>query len=208
MLSQIRPVMISSSHRGPATVLSIHGALSAGGGDLMLRGEIDDALGCGCRQLILDFTDLTTLERRVLIIGSGGLSHDPPIPQLADAPPEVRKRLIEGGELSVEARAARQARVIDDAEQRSAGTSERTPLNPAWDKRFLDLLVAREFAQVCAMDDASITADGGCGGHEIRTWLAASAAIDTTGTYDPKVHYYRAIEDWIAGYAVMTFSPS
>ena len=151
---------------------------------------------------------LKTLERRVLVIGSGGLSHDPPIPQLKDAPPDVKKRLVEGGELTVEARAARQQRVIDDAEQRRAGTSKRTPLNPAWDKQFLGMLTARDFDQVCAMDDATITADGGCGGHEIRTWLAASAAINVTNAYEPKIHYYRAIEDWIAGYAVMTFDPN
>lgn len=151
---------------------------------------------------------LATLERRVLVIGSGGLSHDPPIPQLADAPPEVRQRLIEGGELSVEARAARQARVIEDANNRRTDTSERTPLNPEWDRRFLKLLMAGDFDQLCTLNDLDITKDGGCGGHEIRMWMAASAAIEATGSFAPKLHYYRAIEDWIAGYAVMSFDPS
>lgn len=150
---------------------------------------------------------LGTLKRRVLVIGSGGLSHDPPIPQLTDASPEVRQRLIEGGDLTIEQRAARQARVIEDAHNRRAGKSKRTPLNPAWDKRFLELLMAGDFTQLCTLDDAGITKEGGCGGHEIRTWIAASAAIETTGSFSPKLHYYRAIEDWIAGYAVMSFDP-
>ncbi len=150
---------------------------------------------------------LGTLKRRVLVIGSGGLSHDPPIPQLTDASPEVRQRLIEGGDLTIEQRAARQARVIEDAHNRRAGKSIRTPLNPAWDKRFLELLMAGDFTQLCTLDDAGITKEGGCGGHEIRTWIAASAAIETTGSFSPKLHYYRAIEDWIAGYAVMSFDP-
>ena len=150
---------------------------------------------------------LATLDRRVLVIGSGGLSHDPPIPQLADAPPEVRQRLVEGGELSIEARAARQARVIEDANNRIAGTSERTPLNPEWDRRFLELLMAGNFDELCTLNDLDITKDGGCGGHEIRTWMAASAAIEASGSFTPKLHYYRAIEDWIAGYAVMSFDP-
>ena len=151
---------------------------------------------------------LATLHRRVLVIGSGGLSHDPPIPQLADAPPEVRQRIIEGGELSIEARAARQKRVIRDAVDRRAGTSERTPLNLEWDRRFLDLLMAQDFDQLCTLNDLDITKDGGCGGHEIRTWMAASAVIQAVGNYTPTLHYYRAIEDWIAGYAVMSFDPS
>ncbi|MFT4581441.1 MAG: 2,3-dihydroxyphenylpropionate 1,2-dioxygenase [Gammaproteobacteria bacterium] len=150
-------------------------------------------------------TFLSNLDRRVLVIGSGGLSHDPPIPQLHNAPPEVRRRLIEGGVLDPVARAARQQRVIDDAGLQQLGTSERTPLNPAWDQRFLEHLSAGDYDEICLMDDASITRDGGCGGHEIRPWIAASAAARAAGVNNPTVHYYRAIPQWIAGYAVMTF---
>lgn len=148
------------------------------------------------------------LDRRVLVIGSGGISHDPPIPQLSTAPPELRNRLIEGSILSAEARTARQERVITDAERQQAGTSERTPLNPVWDQRFLEQLVARDFDEICVMDDDSITHNGGCGGHEIRTWIAACAAIDAAGAYNPNLRYYRAIPEWIAGYAVMTVEPT
>ncbi|MFT4560584.1 MAG: 2,3-dihydroxyphenylpropionate 1,2-dioxygenase [Gammaproteobacteria bacterium] len=148
---------------------------------------------------------LSGLDRRVLVIGSGGISHDPPIPQLHNAPPEVRARLIEGGVLAPEARAARQQRVIDDAGRQQQGTSERTPLNPAWDRRFLEQLSAGDYGKICQMDDASITRDGGCGGHEIRSWIAASAAARAAGVNNSTLHYYRAIPQWIAGYAVMTF---
>jgi len=146
---------------------------------------------------------LASLERRVLIIGSGGLSHDPPIPRLIDAPEEVRRRLIDGG-LSPAARTARQQRVLDEAVSQRDGSSQRTPLNPKWDQAFLDLLVTRNFEKICDMDDDSITRNGGCGGHEIRTWVAASAAIDVARAYHPRVHYYRAIPTWVAGFGVMT----
>jgi 2,3-dihydroxyphenylpropionate 1,2-dioxygenase len=56
---------------------------------------------------------LGTLDKKVLLISSGGLSHDPPVPQLATATPEQRRMLIgEAGPLSPEARDARQQRVI------------------------------------------------------------------------------------------------
>jgi len=144
---------------------------------------------------------------RVLLAASGGLSHDPPIPRLEQAPEPVRERLIAGGALSPEARAARQQRVIDDAGAQTVGASPRTPLNPAWDQQFLDRLEAFDFAAITAMDDASITREGGCGGHEIRTWIAVAAAARAAGITRLERRYYRAIPEWIAGYGLMSAGP-
>lgn len=144
------------------------------------------------------------LDRRVLFAASGGISHDPPIPVLAGAPEPVRERLIEGGRMTAEARLARQQRVLADAQNQVQGTSDRTPLNPEWDRAFLERLRADDRAAICAMSDASITRDGGCGGHEIRTWIAAAAAARVMGVRDFDLRYYRAIPEWVAGYAVMT----
>jgi len=152
------------------------------------------ALGAFCAQLPL----------RVLIAASGGLSHDPPIPTLAEAPPPVRERLIAGGTLDAAARAERQQRVVKDAQAQSVGTSPRTPLNPDWDTRFLARLRAFNFAAITAMDDAAITREAGCGGHEIRTWVAVAAAAQAAGLGTLDLHYYRAIPEWVAGYAVMS----
>jgi 2,3-dihydroxyphenylpropionate 1,2-dioxygenase len=66
------------------------------------------------------------------------------------------------------------------------------------------LLGDRDFDQVCAMDDEDITRDAGCGGHEIRHWIAATAAVGAAGPYDADVRYYRAIPEWLAGFAVIT----
>lgn len=150
-------------------------------------------------------TFLDGLGRNVLVIGSGGLSHDPPIPVLADAPPAVRERLIHGGELSVDARNERQQRVLDDARRQTAGTSDRVPLNPDWDARFVRNLVEDNRDSLLELDDAAISRAAGCGGHEIRTWVAAAACARAAGATDARVHYYRAIPEWVAGFGVATF---
>ena len=145
-----------------------------------------------------------SLKCRVLLTASGGISHDPPIPTLADAAAPVRERLIMGGTLSAEARAMRQERVLHDAARQASGESDRTPLNPLWDQAFLAKLCADDEAGILAMDDTSISRDGGCGGHEIRTWIAVAAAARAAGVQDFSLKYYRAIPQWVAGYAVMT----
>lgn len=144
-----------------------------------------------------------SLHGHTLLIASGGLSHDPPIPTLTEAPPPVRERLVSGGRLDADARAARQQRVLDDAAAQVEGASPRTPLNPAWDEAFLQRLAARDFDAVATMDDVAITRDGGCGGHEIRTWLAVAAAANAAGLAPLERLYYRAIPQWVAGYGLM-----
>jgi len=149
-----------------------------------------------------------TLDRRVLVIGSGGLSHDPPVPALASAPPEVRERLINGGALLPEARAARQARVIEEGLKQADGRSECTPLNPVWDRRFLERLCARDFAALCADTDDEITRQAGRGGHEIRAWLAVAAAMAAVGAPPAQVELYLPIPVWVAGFGVLSQGPA
>src|SRR3954447_24587633 len=51
---------------------------------------------------------LATMDKKILLISSGGLSHDPPVPRIASATPPPRAMLMgEGGPLSPEARDVR-----------------------------------------------------------------------------------------------------
>ena len=147
------------------------------------------------------------LGERVLVLGSGGISHDPPVPALNGAPPEVRERLIAGGAVSPEARAARQARVVEEADRQVAGTSAGVPLNPAWDRAFLAALEAQDFAALTRYTDDEITRDGGRGGHEIRCWIATAAAMQALAAPPPTLALYRTIPEWVAGFAVATQGP-
>ena len=60
----------------------------------------------------------STLNKRVLFLGSGGLSHQPPVPELAKADAHMRDRLLGSGkDLPASERELRQQRVISAAEK-------------------------------------------------------------------------------------------
>ena len=123
------------------------------------------------------------LGKRTLIIGSGGLSHNPPGPQIAPAGPEGAERLP--------------ARRHD---------SPLHPLNPQWDEAFMANLARQDWAALDAYGNAAITAAAGASAHEVKTWVAANAAMNaaTGGHYQVQSRYYRAIPEWIAGFAALT----
>ncbi|WP_459545510.1 3-carboxyethylcatechol 2,3-dioxygenase [Nocardia sp. X0981] len=147
---------------------------------------------------------LMTLSERVLVIGSGGLSHDPPVPQRATAPEPVLERIVHGRAMTTEQRAARQTAVIAAARDFAAGDSPLRALNPEWDRAFLDLVDTGRLAAVDDWDNNEITRVAGNSAHEIRTWVAAFAALAAQGSYRTEVRYYRPAPELIAGFAVRT----
>ena len=66
---------------------------------------------------------VATLNKRVLVVGSGGLSHDPPVPRFDTATTPVKARLIDGRNATPAERAAREQRVIDAGRDFAAGTA-------------------------------------------------------------------------------------
>ncbi|RDI45083.1 3-carboxyethylcatechol 2,3-dioxygenase [Nocardia mexicana] len=147
---------------------------------------------------------LCTLGKRVLVVGSGGLSHDPPVPALATATGRVRERIVHGGAMSAEQRLARQEQVIAAAREFASGKGELRPLDPDWDRRFLDIVDEGRLGELDAWANQWITETAGNSAHEIRTWVAAFAALATQGSYRTTVRYYRPAPALIAGFAVRT----
>ena len=152
-------------------------------------------------------TYLATLDKRVLVLGSGGLSHSPPVPTLATAPPPVRERIVHGQPMTSEQRQARQAAVIDAAKRFAGGESELQPLNPAWDHRFLQIIDGGRLAELDQWSNSFIVYEGGGSAHEIRTWVAAFAALQTAGPYRTTMRYYKPAPDLIAAFAIRTAVP-
>lgn len=151
---------------------------------------------------------LGTLDARVLIIGSGGLSHDPPVPTLATAPPAALERIVGGAPMSQEARAARQEAVMAAAHDFAHGRSSLQPLNPDWDRALLDLIDSHRLAEVDGWTNEWIAHEAGNSAHEVRTWVAAFAALAAHGDYQIQQRYYRAAPELIAGFAIRTAVPA
>lgn len=149
-----------------------------------------------------------TLNKRVLLLGSGGLSHDPPVPTLATAPPAALGRIVHGDPMSSEQRAARQTAVMAAAHDFAHGESPLRPLNPDWDHALLELIDTGRLAEVDAWSNEWIAAEAGNSAHEIRTWVAAFGALATRGAYETGLHYYRAAPELIAGFAIRTAVPT
>ncbi|OBE97423.1 3-(2,3-dihydroxyphenyl)propionate dioxygenase [Mycolicibacterium elephantis] len=149
-------------------------------------------------------TYLATLGKRVLVVGSGGLSHDPPVPTLASAPPAALERIVHGAPMTAEQRQARQVAVMEAAQTFAHGDSPLQPLNPDWDAAFLELIDANRLAEVDGWSNDWIEKEAGHSAHEIRTWVAAFAAIAAHGPYRTGHRFYRAAPELIAGFAVRT----
>jgi 2,3-dihydroxyphenylpropionate 1,2-dioxygenase len=148
---------------------------------------------------------LDTVARRTLVIGSGGLSHEPPVPTLAHPDPAVRERITVRSELTAADREAKTRRVMAAGVALASGTSGMKPIDPAWDARWMDALVQGGTAldALNALAEPGIERDAGLSAHESKTWLVARAALRTSGPLDCRLRYYRAIPEYIAGYGVL-----
>jgi 2,3-dihydroxyphenylpropionate 1,2-dioxygenase len=120
---------------------------------------------------------LSTLGKRVLYIGSGGLSHSPP------------SLVGSAAGLNDSERLAINAAGIEAAKDK---------INPEWDGKFL--------AQITDDPDSLATltprdiVPAGVGGNEVRTWIAAVAA----GRTPMEVVSYEPVREWITGMGVVT----
>jgi 2,3-dihydroxyphenylpropionate 1,2-dioxygenase len=140
---------------------------------------------------------------KVAVVGSGGLSHDPPTPRLATAPAEVAQRLIHRHTPTQAELDRREAHVMSMARALVAGGGACKPPNEPWDRAFLDRLLAGRDQELDRIDDAELDREAGFGGHEVRTWVAAAAAARAMGNLDMELVYYRPIPEWITGMAIV-----
>ena len=95
---------------------------------------------------------LESYEGRVLFIGTGGLSHNPPFP---DPRPGVER-------FTAEERSASLATALDY-------------VDPDWDRGLLERMASGDADTFSALSQQEINARGG-GANEVRTWAAAWAA--------------------------------
>jgi 2,3-dihydroxyphenylpropionate 1,2-dioxygenase len=122
---------------------------------------------------------LDGIDVRVLVIGTGGLSHSPPSLE------------VDTYDLSDEDR----ARIIAE------GMAEaRNKIRPDWDAEVLEAMAAWDAAALVRLVDTA-HARAGAGANEVRTWLAAGAA---GGGRPVTPSVYEPVPEWITGMAVAT----
>lgn len=144
---------------------------------------------------------------RVAVLGSGGLSHDPPTPRLATASPELAKRLIRRSVPTTEELQNREARVMKAAAALVAGEGPCMPPNSEWDAQFLKKITTWDRDGLDAITDDELDKRAGFGGHEVRTWVAAFAAarqMASATKISVQQRYYEIIPEWLTGMGVVT----
>ena len=148
------------------------------------------------------------LDKRVLFLGSGGLSHQPPVPELAKVDGLMADRLKGSGRhLPADEREARTQRVINAAKTFSQDQHSLHPLNPEWDQYFLSVLEAGDLQALDRVINQELSDRAGKSTHEIKTWVAAFAALSSFGCYQTTDKYYRPIPEWIAGFGSLSAYP-
>ena len=146
---------------------------------------------------------LADKDLRVTLVGSGGLSHDPPTPRLEMSPPDVARRLIVRQTPTQEELDARENRVIKAARDLTVGKGPCLPPSEQWDRDFLQTFLGDKLEDFDGMTDAAIDRVAGFGAHEVRTWVAAAAAARKIGNPHPELRYYHLVPEWITGMAIV-----
>lgn len=139
------------------------------------------------------------LGKRTLFIASGGISHNPPIPRWEGAPDTLQERLIAYAPTREE-REEREQMIITGIQAIADGKAPSDPLNEEWDTLLLDTFRSGDLHQVDQWSNDWFIAEGGSAAHEMRSWIAAYAALSAAGPYRMAIDHYWAVETWGAGF--------
>jgi len=146
---------------------------------------------------------LAEQDMKVTLVGSGGLSHDPPTPRIDHGDPSKTQRLIDRHTPTQDEFDAREGRVIKAARDLVVGQGPCLPPSEQWDRDFLDSFVGSRLEDFDAMTDAEIDRVAGFGAHEVRTWVAAAAAAQKMGNPQAALRYYHLVPEWITGMGIV-----
>jgi 2,3-dihydroxyphenylpropionate 1,2-dioxygenase len=141
-------------------------------------------------------------DERVLLMASGGLSHNPPIPVYDAAPVPVQERLVTYSPTREE-RQEREGKIIAGIQAIADGRASSEPLNEEWDRRLLDVFRSGDLRVVDGWDNDEFIREGGSAAHEMRSWIAAFSGLSVAGDYRLSVDRYWAVPTWGAGFGIV-----
>ena len=154
---------------------------------------------------------IRTLELdRVLILGTGGLSHDPEMlfPAIDNVSPEWRPYHLLGNRQNDVSQASWLAYEIE-MHHAAAGMLARGELpvealkiDEAWDRAFLNLLEHGDLADVDRWTPTEVIAGGGFGAMEILSWIAATQCMSEATGARPRRSFHRGIPEVGIGFGI------
>ena len=140
-----------------------------------------------------------TLNKRVLFLGSGGMSHHPTryYPEHGMGEEEVEAWKLSGGDdpgSLTPAQWLERLEVMHHEGAEMIARGERTArdmrLNAASDRRFLELFTQDRLEEYDDWDQHELVEQGGIGSMELHTWIAAACAHKVAGGNLPVLDFY------------------
>src|SRR5690606_30071901 len=95
-------------------------------------------------------------------------------------------------------------RIVEFGKSFAAGETDAQDINPEFDALILRTLAGGDLTDVDAWTNAWFEKDGGHSAHEIRTWVAAYAALSQAGPYTVTASHYWPVREWGTGFAMTT----
>ena len=139
------------------------------------------------------------LGKRVLFLGSGGMSHHPTryYPAIGTGEPQVAAWQVSGGDDPQSLTASEWLERLDvmhhegaDMIIRGERTAEDMRLNAEADQRFLDVLTRGALTEFDQWKPLDVVEEAGVGSMELHTWIATTAAHMAAGGHSPEVDVY------------------
>jgi 2,3-dihydroxyphenylpropionate 1,2-dioxygenase len=153
--------------------------------------------------------------KRVLIMGSGGMSHNPQryYPAIGDGTDEVAGYQMEGGQDHTNGAGLTHQQWLDRLEVMhlegakmlidGRRTREDIFLNPEFDNKFLDIATSGDLTQFDGWNPEETVAVAGIGSLELNTWIAACAANQAAGGSLPKTAVYADTLEYGIGFGLI-----
>lgn len=153
------------------------------------------ALGAALRRAV----ETDGEQRRVVVIGSGGLSHRLPFPAWF-APENADEEFL------VEAWLEGRSKWRDyDPRRREIVRAFTASIEPDFDRQFLQHFIRGELDAYRALTADMVDQRAGNGAQELRSWLVAAGAV---GAATGRVLAYEEMPEWLTGMAVAVIEPT
>lgn len=154
-----------------------------------------EELGAAIREAVLGFGE----PRRVVVIGSGGLSHRLPWPDWRDPHGDDEEFMVRAWTFG------RDNWADYDRRRREIIRAAEPAINEAFDREFLELIETGNAARVCDYSTERLEQVAGNGAQEVRTWLVMAAAA---GHAPGRRLAYEPVPEWLTGMAVALVDPN